>query len=254
MAVLGRCSGDTTSMLTEAHIADQLGVRDVRPWNVSTEPRRAAIRSGQLGQYVLDTHPQYFEKALAPSLWVNSYTNDYINTVYGGNMVDAKTGKVRSFDLGASYGRTPTPIQFDDQARRHWAANDYVDNRARYPGEDMRSQLGQTMKFGESQFASDTAHILKGLGAFGLLLAASDVIHGFEDSPGTGVRRIAKVGVDWGGYSAAGAAANAVLRMGDVAMRFPRIGTVAVVVSGFAGAYLADRVRARYLDDEKHIE
>lgn len=82
-------------------------------------------------------------------------------------------------------------------------------------------------------------------------MAVGDIAGGFEQSVGTGIKRLTKVGVDWSGYGAGTAAANAVMTgMGDIAMHCPRIGTAAVVLSGFAGAYLADVGIGRYLEDE----
>ncbi len=242
---------ETTSMLTETHIADQLGVKDSRPWNVSTEPRRAAIKSGELGQYILDTHGSKYFKEMPEPQWVKSKVNQFIDTVYGGSIVDSTSGKVRAFDLNASYGRNIAEIRLDEIARQKFNNIDYLNERIKRPESDVRSKLGKTLGLGENQFMSTGAHVIKGLAAFGLLMAVGDIAGGFEQSVGTGIKRLTKVGVDWSGYGAGTAAANAVMTgMGDIAMHCPRIGTAAVVLSGFAGAYLADVGIGRYLEDE----
>ncbi len=241
---------ETTSMLTETHIADQLGVKDSRPWNVSTEPRRVAIKSGELGQYIVDSHGKFFKETPEPQ-WVKSKVNQFIDTVYGGNIVDTASGKVRAFDLSASYGRNVSELRLDEQARQKFNNIDYLNERIKLPESDVRSKLGKTLGLGENQFMSTGAPVIKGLAAFGVLMAVSDVAGGFEKSVGTGIKRLTKVGVDWSGYGAGTAAANAVMTgMGDFARHCPRLGTAAVVLGGFAGAYLADVGIGRYLEDE----
>jgi hypothetical protein len=244
---------ETTSMLTETHIADQLGVKDSRPWKVSTEPRRAAIKSGELGQYIVDTHSKFFKEPLEPQ-WVKTKVNSFIDTVYGGNIVDTASGKVRAFDLNASYGRNIAELRLDEAARQKFTNIDYVNERIRHPESDVRSKLGKALGVGENQAMSTGAHVVKGLAAVGLLMAVGDIAGGFEQSVGTGIKRMTKVGIDWSGYAAGTTAANAVMTgMGDIAVHCPRIGTAAVVLSGFAGAYLADVGIGRYLEDEPRI-
>ncbi|MBX9724108.1 MAG: hypothetical protein K2X81_22060 [Candidatus Obscuribacterales bacterium] len=239
---LRKIEAETTSMLAETHIADELGVKDVRPWNVSTEPRRAAIASGELGQYIIDTHGSKYFKVNPDSQWVKTQVNDFIDTTYGGSMINNANGKVRAFDLNAGYGRNIAELEFDKDAKFAWRANDFVGERIKYPDADLRSELGKALRSGESQTMSQAAHVSKGLAAFGFLLAANDLPGAFENGMGSGVGRLAKVGVDYAGYSVGASAANSILaKAGDLALHYPKLGTAAVLVAGFASAYLADQ-------------
>ncbi len=239
---LRKIEAETTSMLSETHIADKLGVKDNRPWNVSTEARRAAIQSGELGQYIIDTHGSKYFKVSPDPQWVKTHVNDFIDTTYGGNMIDKATGKVRAFDLNAGYGRNIAALEFDKDAKFAWRAHDFVGERIKYPDADLRSELGKTIRAGESKSMSQAAHISKGLAGFGFLLAVNDIPGAFENGMGSGVGRLAKVGVDFAGYSAGASAANSLMaKAGDLALHYPKFGTAAVLIAGFAGAYLADK-------------
>lgn len=226
-------NSEVGAVLTQVHMNDQLSVRDRLDPDYSTNTRREALRTGNLGQH-LWAKTRLTQEFLDGEA-VNQSVPGYIERTYGKDVIDPATGKVRAFDLKAGYGIIAEPLP-EDAATVAFRENNYLATRA--SNTDYRTSVGQNLQLGEHGWQSALTHGGNALGALALFSVANDVVGAFAESPTAGVARLSKVGVDWGGYELGTRVAAVALR--SLMMRNPVMATIGIVASGFAGSYLAD--------------
>lgn len=224
---------EARAIVTQLHVAQQLG-----DTHIQNTMLRSSLRGGELGGFIHDTWGKsggkYGAFRVLDRKEAVSFVNSYLDETFGKGLIDAKTGKIRPFDINAGFGKQIGSIAGDAELAALMAENK--------PGvKPPSSRLGALT---ESATGRGLIRGGQALAAVGVLAMVNDVRGAFKDSPSAGVARLARVGVDWGGFEAGTALTMMAAERAAMVVpsaRFAKLLPVLAIAGGMGGSWAADK-------------
>lgn len=145
------------------------------------------IQTGELGSHLRDTYMGATIKGKCLNLLTaaesDQLVNEYFSRHFGDNLVDAKTGKIRSFDINAGLDEKIGSTRFDNELLKKM-------NRVDYPA--------ALPKFGFLNKLTDRS--VQAIAGVAALVATADLVNGFSKGGDIGLSQVARSGVSLAGY------------------------------------------------------
>lgn len=225
---------ESRAIVTQLHVAQQLGDS-----HIQNTLLRSALRSGDLGGVIFDTWGKsggkYDAFAALTRREAAGFVNSYLDETFGKDLINRSTGQIRPFDINAGFGKQIGSIAGDAELSALMA-----ENRPGVPAPQSRA----------GSFLTETASgraLLRGgqaLAAVGVLATVHDLRGAFKESPVAGLARLARVGVDWGGFEAGTAVSMMAAERLAMTMPAGRMGKLIpflAIAGGMGGAHAADK-------------
>lgn len=226
---------EARAVLTQLHIADV-----IKDTHVHNDIFRSALKKGDLGGFIYDNWGKsgnnYGSFSTITRAEATSFVNRYVSETFGPDLVDRKTGRVRAFNINAGVG----------QQIGHITGDEALAAKAAEPGAGMKPAQGRlSFLLHETRAGRVLRHAAHGAGGLMLLAMVADVRGAFREGPVAGTGRLARVGVDWGGFEVGTVAG--VKAAEKVALLIPRsrlavkMMPIAAIGGGMVAAYFADK-------------
>ena len=173
----------------------------------------------------------------ASKTFVNEFIDDLATKTqskFNTPLLDVKTGKVGLFDIKEGAGNRFGSIAGDEELFR----------RMQTPVAENPASPGRFAAFMESKSGRILGYGMKGAAALGLVATAADLKSAYGESVSKGNARLARVGIDWGGFEAGtviGSRLSTALAV-SAKMKLPVVAIPLAAISfGIGGSYLADK-------------
>lgn len=215
-------STESRAVLCELKVAQEIGAH-----SFELDLRRHALRKGDLGGFIYDNW-QYDAFQSLTRQQAKAFVNNYLREHFGEDLVNSRTGSIKSFSLEAGLAPSTefTSADSDLLTRLHCGGS------AVEPGKFSKIRLDSARIFSSS---------LHPLAAFACLNSFGDVSGSFKRSPSEGVGRLGRLSCDWFGYELGSSVSSAAAR--SLLSVLPKsLGRCAGPVIGLGGALFFSQV------------
>lgn len=207
---------ETRALLAELHVADKIGA------SILDHNRlRASAMARDLGGGIFD-NCRYKQFAAINRADAVRFVNRYTDETFGASIFDSQTGKVRTFDINAGLDRQIGKTSQDEFLRQ----------LRQIPGEPI---AGARTCASRMSFNNRSARVLgycgRSLFALGSLGTLADVAGAFKQSPAHGVGRLARTGLDWGGFEISSVLARRAGTIAACLLKSPVLARVVPLIS-----------------------
>ncbi|MBY0548306.1 MAG: hypothetical protein K2W95_13505 [Candidatus Obscuribacterales bacterium] len=210
---------ETNAMMAEMHIEQN------RHRITISDGYHLALQSGELGAEIRHSYiAMNPELKSITEVEATEFVEEYVGERWG-DPLDAD-GRVKSYSLNPPTSALAESKVFDPPGLEHHAA-DFEKERIEMDSENRRYKIARLCQTGSG---AATIHGIKIVGALGAVAAVHAVRNSFNDSFGSGLAEMARMGVGFCGFEAG----TALARFGNVAP------IRRALVLGFAGAYAAE--------------